>query len=238
MPTLFNNEVEVTRVKNDVNGNPRYAIHFLTVFNPIHESLGKAIESKDNYLIAVNASGCKKYHNNNYGGGLLFQSYNVQDSLDHIQTSVEHYIEAYKARLEKEKINKAIEDCNLNAKLVKAYSFEDLEEMQSISQHGYSSGCAGLIYYSETTAVWKKNKKDIIEALQTEIEGYSEKGFIETLQSFNGLKDYSTDEIGQAVYGRYNSELDCIYNTLVWACGEQLAMRISDYVETELNETA
>lgn len=232
---LLNNEVEVIRVNNDVNGNPRYVFHFSNVSSYLKAHLGELLNGYDFYILSANASGCKKYHNRSYGGGLLFQSYNVQDSLQHVERSIEQYIEDFKTRIEKENIGKAIEACNLNAKLVKAYKFEDIQEMKDIASHGYSSGVSGFIYYSETSDFWKKHKKAIITTLQDEISGYSEKGFIESLNDFNSLKDYSTDEIGQAIFGRYNSELDVIYNQLVWACGENLAYRISEYVENDLS---
>ena len=58
-------EIDFTRVDNDVNGNPRYVCHFLNI-------------SKD-YATAVklaNKIGGRKFHNKQYGGGIVFQSYN------------------------------------------------------------------------------------------------------------------------------------------------------------------
>ena len=65
--------IEFTRINNDVNGNPRYVCHFLTL--------------ADNYQQAVklaNSIGGRKYHTKNYGGGIVFQSYNLQDEVNHI----------------------------------------------------------------------------------------------------------------------------------------------------------
>lgn len=58
--------IEFTRVNNDVNGNPRYVCHFLNI--------------ADDYKTAVklaNKIGGRKYHNKQYGGGIIFQSYNI-----------------------------------------------------------------------------------------------------------------------------------------------------------------
>lgn len=60
--------IEFTRVNNDVNGNPRYVCHYLNI--------------ADNYEAAVklaNTIGGRKYHTKSYGGGIVFQSYNIQD---------------------------------------------------------------------------------------------------------------------------------------------------------------
>lgn len=62
-----------TRINNDVNGNPRYVCHFLQI--------------ADNYDIAVklaNKIGGRKYHTKAYGGGIVFQSYNLQALADKI----------------------------------------------------------------------------------------------------------------------------------------------------------
>lgn len=58
----------LTRIDNDVNGNPRYVVHFLQI--------------DDNYETALKKSraiGGKKYHNKKYGGGIAFQSYNKEE---------------------------------------------------------------------------------------------------------------------------------------------------------------
>ena len=61
----------LTRVNNDVNGNPRYVFHFLALADHYGESVA----------IAKKLIGGKKYHTKSYGGGIVFQSYNVQNDL-------------------------------------------------------------------------------------------------------------------------------------------------------------
>ena len=64
-----------TRVNNDVNGNPRYVIHFLNI--------------ADNYENAVklaNKIGGRKFHNKQYGGGIVFQSYSITDTIKRINS--------------------------------------------------------------------------------------------------------------------------------------------------------
>jgi hypothetical protein len=67
-------QIDFTRINNDVNGNPRYVCHFLNI--------------ADDYETAVklaNTIGGRKYHNKQYGGGIVFQSYNIAETSKRIQ---------------------------------------------------------------------------------------------------------------------------------------------------------
>ena len=55
-----------TRINNDVNGNPRFVIHFLQLS-----------DSYERALYLAKQIGGKKFHNKQYGGGIVFQSYNT-----------------------------------------------------------------------------------------------------------------------------------------------------------------
>ena len=80
-------KIEFTRVSNDVNGNPRYVCGFLNLLNAEdHKNLESkfpylSIEAK--YIFAIKRAkriGGKKFHNKQYGGGIVFQSYNIADT--------------------------------------------------------------------------------------------------------------------------------------------------------------
>lgn len=79
--------MEFTRVNNDVNGNPRYVVHFLELLNNSEQeeirSKAKPFEAiTDMYNFAVkkaNKIGGKKYRGKDFGGGIVFQSYNNND---------------------------------------------------------------------------------------------------------------------------------------------------------------
>jgi len=71
--------ISFTRINNDVNGNPRYVCHFLNLLKD--EDNNNTIDSK--YQIAINRArtiGGKKFHNRQYGGGIVFQSYNLENT--------------------------------------------------------------------------------------------------------------------------------------------------------------
>lgn len=56
-----------TRVKNDINGNPRFVCHYLQI-----------ADSYDRALYLSRQLGGRKFHNKQYGGGIAFQSYNTE----------------------------------------------------------------------------------------------------------------------------------------------------------------
>ena len=69
--------IEFTRVNNDVYGNPRYVTHFLSFLNEDEQTLS-------NYSLAVkraNKLGGKKYRGSDFGGGIVFQSYNIDRTM-------------------------------------------------------------------------------------------------------------------------------------------------------------
>jgi len=73
---------DFTRINNDMYGNPRYVCHFLK-FNT------------DTYQQAVklaNKIGGRKFRNKQYGGGIVFQSYNLQDTCNDINTLIFDHI--------------------------------------------------------------------------------------------------------------------------------------------------
>jgi hypothetical protein len=86
----MSNQIEFTRINNDVNGNPRYVCHYS---NLLTDSEKKEIKESGNdklfgwieieYQYAIKKArkiGGKKYHNKQYGGGIVFQPFNIGDT--------------------------------------------------------------------------------------------------------------------------------------------------------------
>jgi hypothetical protein len=86
---------DFTRVNNDTNGNPRYVCHFLKFITPEDEkelnkltaSYGLTSDYRNGsrvnfeYEMVLNRArriGGRKFHNKQYGGGIVFQSYNIE----------------------------------------------------------------------------------------------------------------------------------------------------------------
>ena len=83
----------LTRVNNDINGNPRYVLHFLQLITDKDEEQVKEdfkLTLQQNpfkrisllYDLAVSKArkiGGKKYRGKDFGGGIVFQSYNTNE---------------------------------------------------------------------------------------------------------------------------------------------------------------
>lgn len=67
--TIDGNPIDYWRVANSYDGNPRYVVHYLAIAKPdeSYESVAKRFG--------------KKYRAKWFGGGIVFQSYNVRESL-------------------------------------------------------------------------------------------------------------------------------------------------------------
>lgn len=66
-------KTEFTRINNDVCGNPRYVCHYLNFSNDYADALKLA-----------KTIGGRKFHNKQYGGGIVFQSYNLENAQKNI----------------------------------------------------------------------------------------------------------------------------------------------------------
>lgn len=58
---------DFTRINNDINGNPRYVFHFLQLADTYEHALKLAKKL-----------GGRKFHNKQYGGGIVIQSYSLE----------------------------------------------------------------------------------------------------------------------------------------------------------------
>jgi len=86
---------DFTRINNDVNGNPRYVVHFSQLANETDRETAKNCAPPFGYVselynIAVkkaNKLGGRKYHTKSYGGGVVFQSYCLDNLCEQINNS-------------------------------------------------------------------------------------------------------------------------------------------------------
>ena len=76
--TVQGKEIEVFRIPNDTNGNPRYVVHF--------RDLGVGLWDYDNINKLY---GFNKYRAKWFGSGVVFQSYNIKDTLNYALDKVE-----------------------------------------------------------------------------------------------------------------------------------------------------
>lgn len=83
------NSINFHRMNNDVNGNPRYVCHYLD-FKPNNY---EGSFSYDEALKDAKSLGGKKFHNKKFGGGVIFQSYNLEGLIEKILISTNKAIE-------------------------------------------------------------------------------------------------------------------------------------------------
>ena len=76
-----------TRVNSDVNGNPRFVIHFLDCCPK--SWVGDISERYARTCKLMNTIGGRKFHNKQYGGGIVFSSYNLTDTERSINEVIE-----------------------------------------------------------------------------------------------------------------------------------------------------
>lgn len=80
-------ENQFHRIKNDINGNPRYVIHFLSVC-PESIKNNDSLWVTEKYQLTIklmNKVGGRKYHNKSFGGGIAFQSYSLKETIAAIE---------------------------------------------------------------------------------------------------------------------------------------------------------
>ncbi len=68
--------IDFFRIDNDVNGNPRYVVHYLDI--PIDESV-PVLRQYDEALKKARKIGGRKYTAKWFGGGIVFQSYSLKE---------------------------------------------------------------------------------------------------------------------------------------------------------------
>ena len=79
--------LHLTRITNDTNGNPRYVAHFLNLNTRAELDAVPWVGASEKYAIAckrANSIGGRKYHNRQYGGGIVFQSYSIDELAKHV----------------------------------------------------------------------------------------------------------------------------------------------------------
>lgn len=100
------------RINNDGNGNPRYVVHFTLCIPQVY--IDYNINGYASACALMNKIGGRKYHNKSYGGGIAFQSYNIQATCDYINDLIATENKEYKRNIAHEARKRAtayILDC-------------------------------------------------------------------------------------------------------------------------------
>jgi hypothetical protein len=70
------------KIKNDINGNPRFVVHFYYL---LRDNEGEGLTILEKYELAVKKArkiGGKIYRGRDFGGCIVFQSYDIQATVN------------------------------------------------------------------------------------------------------------------------------------------------------------
>lgn len=106
------------------------------------------------------------------------------------------------------------------------------ESATDVANHGAAGGCCGFIYYTETVAFTKRNKKEI-DALLADLSDQIGTSFSEFICGFNCLKGYFNSEILDGYYNPRSENRTEVYNALAWFALEEVCNSYINLIETE-----
>jgi len=107
-----------------------------------------------------------------------------------------------------------------------------IEKAPDVSNHGASGGFSGWIYYTETGAFTRRNRKAIIEACESMSEDFGMSGPIEFVRGFNCLKDATEAEVASTLYGS-GEGMTNVSNALAWFALEEVSRAYCDMIEDQ-----
>lgn len=103
----------------------------------------------------------------------------------------------------------------------------DRESLEDVCRHGASGGFSGFTYYTDTLAFYKAHKGDILDLAKQSASDFGQ-GMLEMIQSFGCVgKDYSVDEIGEALYSGRGDASTTIRNAMAWFALEEVARELN-----------
>jgi hypothetical protein len=77
-------EKDFTRINNNINGNPRYVIHYLSFLTKQEHKQHDIFKGYDLVIKRAKKWGGGKFHNKQYGGGIVFSTYSVPDLCNYL----------------------------------------------------------------------------------------------------------------------------------------------------------
>lgn len=107
------------------------------------------------------------------------------------------------------------------------------EIVQDVCNHGANAGFSGFIYYTDTVAFAKRNKKALLQLCKEQSEGFYGvlPGVCEFIADFNCV-NLSREAIAIALYTGKGDNVTEVYNALAWYALEEVARRYCDILES------
>lgn len=85
MSEVSKNGITFYRVKSDMYGNPRYVVHFLSLLTEEEKADPQSYRLFSLALYRAHKIGGAKYRGRDFGGGIVFQSYSIDNTADAIE---------------------------------------------------------------------------------------------------------------------------------------------------------
>ena len=82
-------EKDFTRINGDIYGNPRYVFHFLHLITLEEMEEGTIDSHYQKALKRAKNIGGRKFHNKQYGGGIVITTYSLQEYITRINNLME-----------------------------------------------------------------------------------------------------------------------------------------------------
>ena len=109
-------------------------------------------------------------------------------------------------------------------------------EFENCAEYGANIGFPGFIYYSETIAFFKANRRDIVnhmENLAAEL-GTDIISMVQGFGVFRFSEKPTVGEIGKALWGNiHHPELTTLYNVFAWYALEEVSRTWFRYLEEQ-----
>ena len=135
------------------------------------------------------------------------------------------------------KIKDLIKRSDISAKLIRSVihqlgGFESFKvSAPDIYNHGIDGGYRGFISNRDTTAFFKRNRKEIMDLVESQAQELGDSGSLEMISSFRGMADFSQTEIAKAIYTGRGECADQIRNCLAWYAAEEVCRAWMDMLE-------
>lgn len=137
------------------------------------------------------------------------------------------------------KLSQFIAESGLPASLVRStvrqcYGWQSFQEMaQDVCNHGANCGFGKFIYYTDTIAFSKRNKKALLELCKEQANDIY--GHCMTVPAFIAgfnCVDCDAEAVAIALYTGKGDSVTTVYNALAWYALEEVARRYCDIIET------
>ena len=134
------------------------------------------------------------------------------------------------------KLSDFVKQSTVPAKLIRAVvrqvgCWEDFQQIAKdvVNLGGY--GYKGFIYYDDTVAFTKRNKRAILEFAADQDSEIESVGLVKFVAGFGCLDETEDDEVARALYAGRGDAVTGIYNALAWYMLDEVCYSYVDLLD-------